>query len=279
MTPLIATLSTPALMLLEFIGGIALACAITNPHEVTLRWLRLAGIIALALAGVAAVVITLGASLPTNPHNHTHIQNLTLIIVPISFLIQLITVQRAMRNTQRLAASLAFISVVILASSAMRYVCTSDSTPSSFLLTINLLLTALSSAGLLGGYLMTMLLGHAYLTAGNEMTQRPFQRLTLTLASLLALRSATSIIGGLWPYLHQPSINFSSFGQISNVVLITARYLTGLVIPAVFTYMTYDCIARRSNQSATGILYVTLILIVIGEGVALALIPSTGFIF
>jgi hypothetical protein len=61
--------------------------------------------------------------------------------------------------------------------------------------------------------------------------------------------------------------------------MITARYLVGIVVPGVFTYMIHDCVKRRANQSATGILYVAGVLVIIGEGAALALQSATGLWF
>lgn len=64
-----------------------------------------------------------------------------------------------------------------------------------------------------------------------------------------------------------------------DVVMMTGRFLMGIVVPAVFTWMTLDCVNRRANQSATGILYVACVLVVLGEGMALALWRSTGLMF
>jgi uncharacterized membrane protein YgdD (TMEM256/DUF423 family) len=43
--------------------------------------------------------------------------------------------------------------------------------------------------------------------------------------------------------------------------------------------MAHDCIRRRATQSATGILYVTGVLVFVGEIVALHLLRSTGLPF
>jgi hypothetical protein len=40
--------------------------------------------------------------------------------------------------------------------------------------------------------------------------------------------------------------------------------------------MAHDCIRRRSTQSATGILYVAGVLVIIGEIIGLYLIGQTG---
>ena len=109
------------------------------------------------------------------------------------------------------------------------------------------------------------------------MTQAPFRRLVIMLAILLILRAVISLVGGLMPYMNAEVIVRSE--RLWNTVIITARYLVGLVVPAIFTYMTYDCVQRRANQSATGILYVAGVLVIIGEGSALALLAATGFAF
>jgi hypothetical protein len=62
-------------------------------------------------------------------------------------------------------------------------------------------------------------------------------------------------------------------------LLVGTRWLVGLLVPAVFVYMAHDCIRRRSTQSATGILYVAGVLILIGELVALYLTRETGLPF
>ena len=67
--------------------------------------------------------------------------------------------------------------------------------------------------------------------------------------------------------------------QVWTVTMIIARYAVGLIVPGVFTYMVYDCVRRAANQSATGILYVTLVLVILGEGANLALLDATGLFF
>jgi hypothetical protein len=63
------------------------------------------------------------------------------------------------------------------------------------------------------------------------------------------------------------------------MMTMAARFLVGLIVPAVFVYMIYDCVQRRANQSATGILYVATVLVVIGEAAALSLVESTDLAF
>jgi hypothetical protein len=140
------------------------------------------------------------------------------------------------------------------------------------------------SGGLMGVCLMTMLLGHAYLTSAAEMTQRPFHRLVLVLAGLLALRAAVSLGAGLgpWWFMARDSTalgDVPAFARAWQTMVVTARYGVGLIVPGLFAYMTWDCVRRRSNQSATGILYVATVLVLVGEGMALALLDATRLPF
>lgn len=277
-----------AVFLLMLVGGIGLSQAVSDPKQVTLRWLRLGGIIALALLAVIATIIALS---PRDPD----LDALWMVGGGLTFAavaVQLLAVQKGWRTPQRIAACGTFAAVA----GAVFFLITTmawgwqeaGATPDGYVATpalqsflpYSLVLPIGAAAGLLGGFLMTMLLGHAYLTAGGEMTQAPFLRLVKMLAILLVLRAVASVAFGLWPYLSaeaDPSIN--PFEATWNTVMLVARYLVGLIVPAVFTYMTWDCVRRRANQSATGILYVAGVLIIVGEGTALALLRATGLVF
>jgi hypothetical protein len=107
------------------------------------------------------------------------------------------------------------------------------------------------------------------------MTQRPFARLNLALVIVLVLRAILS--GGVAPWMqHMRPIPlfWGSWG-----IILATRYLVGFIVPALFIYMAHDCIRRRANQSATGILYVTGILVMIGEITGLFLVKQTGLPF
>ncbi len=263
-----------ATMLLLLTAGIGLTQAISDPFAVTLRWLRLGGVIAVTLlvVAVAAVVRSDGWS---------QSGAIAGVVAPaVAFLVQLMAVQLGYRRRQRIAAGLGFVLATISASVSAAYILShhtpeSAETPLSIATWISLTATVAISGGLLGGFLMTMLLGHAYLTAGNEMTQAPFRRLVLMLAALLLLRAIFSAIFGIAPWLGAEKTG----SQLWLMMMIVARYAVGLLVTAIFTWMTYDCVRRRANQSATGILYVAGVLIIIGEWSALSLLDSTGLLF
>ena len=271
-----------AVMLLMFVGGIALTQVVSDPKQVTLRWLRLGGVIALALLGVTWTVAANSGGGPLELE-----QVIDLLLPALLVMGQLIAVQLGRHVLQR-GLALVVIPAALDYTAAFFVDYLPTPTPShqfwlsSFLLwflqvAVPLAVSNLVAAGLLGGFLMTMLLGHAYITAGGEMTQKPFMRLVRMLAILLLLRLVFSVLFGLWPWWAGQEAVVTN--RVWTMMMITTRYLVGLVVPAVFTYMIYDCGKRRANQSATGILYVAGVLVIIGEGAALALLGSTGRVF
>jgi hypothetical protein len=55
--------------------------------------------------------------------------------------------------------------------------------------------------------------------------------------------------------------------------------LFGLIGPVVLAYMTWETAKLRSTQSATGILYVDLFMVIVGELVAKYLLLTTALAF
>jgi hypothetical protein len=127
---------------------------------------------------------------------------------------------------------------------------------------------------MVGVVLMDMLLGHAYLTA-SKMTIAPFRRLNVALAIVMCFRFSTAVPVVLLQHAWRPVEGLWNL----HLLMIATRWTIGLLIPAVFVYMAHDCINRRSTQAATGILYVTGLLIFIGEIIALHLVRETGLPF
>ncbi|MCC6579503.1 MAG: hypothetical protein IT440_03620, partial [Phycisphaeraceae bacterium] len=152
-------------LLLMFVGGIALAQAVCDPKEVTLRWLRLGGLIALALLAFSGMAMYLACE---------RMDKVVLILsTAIPAAAQLMLTQLGHRRSQRMAAGATWVwACAVLAVVGMG----ADAT------WLARGLSAPAAGGLLGACLMTMLLGHAYLTAGGEMTQKPFLRLVVLLA-------------------------------------------------------------------------------------------------
>ncbi len=267
-------------MLILLVAGVGLAQGVSSTQQVTARWLRLGGLVALALLVTADAMTSLTDGLRWGRH-----MLFALLAVPVVG--QLMAVQSGRLRAQRLLAWATWAVGSLLAAALLLRIMAQTlrvGAMERFIPEGSWALACLAaaglSAGLLGGGLMTMLLGHAYLTAGGQMTQKPFRRLTAMLGILVLLRGLQSATTGLGPWSQMVAAGATGpmlTPQVAwDLALLAARYIVGLIVPAAFLYMTWDCVRRRSNQSATGILYVAFVLLILGEGAALALMRSVG---
>jgi hypothetical protein len=260
-------------------GGVMLAAAVSDPRQVTLRWLRLAGIIALTMCGLAGAFYAFGERDTANTSLVLRrVQVGLFVVTALCVLAQLGFVQVARRGAQRAFAAAAFLVAVLAGCNVLHEMMAQQGTAVRFPpKTLSMALQTLACAGVAamsGLALMDMLLGHAYLTA-SQMTMRPFARLNRALAVALLLRVISAVPLALALQRWRP---LEMLWAVHGLMMIT-RWLVGLVVPAVFVYMAHDCIKRRSTQAATGILYVTGVLVFIGEVVALHLVRATGLPF
>ncbi len=116
----------------------------------------------------------------------------------------------------------------------------------------------LASAFLLGSTLTAMLLGHYYLTA-PAMSIAPLRQFVGFMGGGLVVRAglAALAIGLLWS-------GMSGYGSISPLFL-AIRWGMGIVGVGLATVLTWNTVKIRSTQSATGILYIAMTLLLFGE--------------
>ncbi len=126
----------------------------------------------------------------------------------------------------------------------------------------------LSSAALLGTATSAMLMGHSYLIAPS-MSLTPLLRLLGAFFAALGLRALLAGVG-LWSWSGQHSLTAAD--EISLFVFV--RWGIGLVGPLVLGIMAWQTARIRSTQSATGILYVVVILTFLGELISLVLLHN-----
>jgi hypothetical protein len=264
--------------LILFGGGVLLAGAVSDPRAVTLRWLRLGGIIALALVGVGLFFYLSMREAVELPAFFRRIQVGLLIGLVIAILGQLAFVQMAWRGTQRVFAVAGFVVAVLAGANLLHEMMIARGTaehlePKGLALAVQALACAGVSA-MTGLALMDMLLGHAYLTA-SRMGIAPFRRLNLVLAGVVGVRLLTAVGVVLLLHAWRPvAMLWGLYG-----LLIVTRWVVGMGVAGLLIYMADDCIRRRSTQSATGILYVAGVLILIGEMIGLWLVRETGLPF
>lgn len=128
----------------------------------------------------------------------------------------------------------------------------------------------ISSALLLGAAATGMVLGHWYLVVKNP-SFVPLARVTWLLLAALGVRLVTAAAtgwgqAGLWEELLERGGVMGVF--LGPGIFVLARWVFGLLAPLVLGWMTWRCVQIKSNQSATGILYVVLAFVLIGEIIA-----------
>jgi hypothetical protein len=160
----------------------------------------------------------------------------------------------------------ALTGAAILAALAVAEPPTIDRTPLS-----GRIASDLTSAALLGSAMTAMLVGHSYLISPGLSIQ-PLMRQLYALGIAIVLRTAVAGVA-LWFWTAKHDLtNLND----ETVLWLPVRWLIGLVGPLVFGWMAYLTAKIRSTQSATGILYVVVILTFLGELTSLLLMRETG---
>ena len=128
----------------------------------------------------------------------------------------------------------------------------------------------LVSGFLLGATLSAMLLGHHYLTA-PAMSIDPLKRYTRFMAIALALRLILAIAGlGAWMPSGSPRL---------GPLMLFIRWGMGFGGPVLGTWLAWETVKIRSTQSATGILYIAMTLLLFGELTSMIVSRGGGFAF
>jgi hypothetical protein len=127
-----------------------------------------------------------------------------------------------------------------------------------------------ASAAVLGSATTAMLMGHSYLIA-PAMSMVPLLRLLIALGVSLGLRVGLACLG-LWLW------NAARTGPAESEMWLwlPTRWLLGLVGPLALGWMAWETARIRSTQSATGILYVVVIVAYLGELTSQLLVEKTG---
>jgi len=126
-------------------------------------------------------------------------------------------------------------------------------------------LSTFPSALAIGGTLAGMLLGHSYLTA-RGLSFTPLKRMALLLFWILVVRALFVV-----PVFFEPRL------EMMDWVFLSMRIAAGLMLPLLLAWMVLQCVKIESNQSATGILYVMVVMVgVFGELIAVYLHLARG---
>jgi hypothetical protein len=132
----------------------------------------------------------------------------------------------------------------------------------------------LASSFLMGATLTAMLLGHYYLTAPT-MSIAPLRRFVRCMAWGLGARVLVAGLG--WMAWYSGMTSAPSSGGAAGLFL-AMRWGMGVLGPLLATVLAWKTVEIRSTQSATGILYIAMTLVLFGELGALILAGDTGVV-
>lgn len=128
------------------------------------------------------------------------------------------------------------------------------------------------SACVLGSAMTAMLMGHSYLIA-PAMSMAPLMRLLACLGTAVLLRIILACYG-LWTWTQ-----IGSEAPGTDVTFwLPVRWALGLIAPLVLGWLAWETARIRSTQSATGILYVVVLMVFLGELTSMLLLERTQFI-
>ena len=125
----------------------------------------------------------------------------------------------------------------------------------------------ISTSTMLGGCMAAMLLGHWYLTSPT-MSIDPLKTLTLYFGMAAIVRFVLSSIG--------LSLGWHEITNSTQWMWLTLRWLAGVFGPIAIAVMSWKILQYRNTQSATGVLFVGVILTFIGELTATLLFAELG---
>jgi hypothetical protein len=127
------------------------------------------------------------------------------------------------------------------------------------------------SALVLGSATTAMLMGHSYLISPS-MSIAPLMRLLGAIGVSLILRIGLACFG-LWEWT---STHGTSNLEAELMLFLPVRWVLGLIAPLVLGWMAWETARIRSTQSATGILYVVVIVSFLGELTSQLLVEKYG---
>ena len=132
-----------------------------------------------------------------------------------------------------------------------------------------------AAALVLGGALMTMTWGHWYLT-NSGLPKEPMEHMSLFVLGALAAQALFVLLGAVLPVSEVP-LTDAAFGvTLGQNPAFWLRVGVGLVFPLALAYMAWRSSTERSMMSATGLLYIAVGAVFVGELLARGLLFATG---
>jgi len=261
-----------SVFLLQLAGGSMLSIGLCRIDDMSWRYLRLVAYVSLASLALAAIL----AVLTDGPDALLSVTRGGLIDTgfALAFVWFVLNARQRqqVRPTQRLVAGIAGIASLL---AALPMIQVAGASPAALVQSGKLMSVSsvvLFGAMLIGSVTAAMLLGHRYLT-DTGMTIAPLRRLTNLFIAAILLRALSVTVSLI---LRRDLLSSDNPSHQWILFLLAVRIGVGILGTAVFAYMVWDCVRRRSTQSATGILYLTMVFVFIGELTAQYLLRWKG---
>ena len=135
-------------------------------------------------------------------------------------------------------------------------------------------LSAMATGTVAGGVGLAMVVGHWYLTVPQLPVSLLVRLNRFTVVAMLAstVLLVTTCVVFSEPLAQAETPLLASFG----LFYLSARVSVGLAMPLLFAWMTAGSLKYGNTRSATGILYASTVLVLIGTAVSLSLQDSYG---
>ena len=137
------------------------------------------------------------------------------------------------------------------------------------------LLSILLGTLALGFVTEAMILGHWYLVS-PKLPAQPLRELTFVLLCVVAVQTVLVIINASIPAREVPETAAALAGSLGSNPAFWLRVGVGLVFPLALAYMAWRSSTERSMMSATGLLYIAVGAVFVGELLARGLLFATG---
>jgi len=135
-------------------------------------------------------------------------------------------------------------------------------------------LSALATGAVAGSVGLAMVLGHWYLTVPNLEVSHLRRLNRVTVGSMLVSLASLALV--CWAFRSALDEQGRPLFGATGLFYLGTRVGVGLVMPLVFAWMAAGSLAFRNTRSATGILYASTVLVLIGTAVAVTLQDTYG---
>ncbi|MEX1042199.1 MAG: hypothetical protein WDZ51_16325 [Pirellulaceae bacterium] len=238
--------------LLRLAFGFSICLAFSSPRDIEADFFRFQAWVIMGICAVAAAVVTMGLATPDadaiSTSRHSLLLGLLWGACGAAYFASIVWLYRRLWLGRLLLIVQAL--VTLAASAAMLPAW--DLNPQGLSIWGADFITG---GMLLGSTTTAMLLGHWYLN-NPGMKLAPLERLVGMMGLAIVARALLCGFG--------VAVVFSEMGQ-TELVFVTLRWLWGLIGLFVLTFMTWQTVKIPNTQSATGILYVGMIGVFLGE--------------